>query len=512
MFPNYYLRSLLVVGALSLFAGGCAMPSLDQRSSSSVLPEEQASDTRLGIAIAPLLMAHPDTSGIHPLGNPLDAFAARMLLAKTADRTLDVQYYIWNNDITGTLMLNALEDAATRGVRVRLLLDDNGTAGLDDRLAALAAMPNIEVRLFNPFNVRKAKWLGFFTDFQRSNRRMHNKSFTADNRATIIGGRNIGDDYFGATSGALKADLDVLAVGAVVQDVSTEFDRYWASQSAYPVDLILTRKHPAPLTPFNPASDTKRDDYLAAVRNSTFVRDLFLGQLHMQWAPTKMVSDDPAKGLKSLDDEDLLIHALAEILGEPQRTLVLVSPYFVPTHTGVEAFSNLARQGVTVSILTNAMEATDVLPVHAGYVKHRKALLKAGINLYELRQLSGQPGRHSKAGLFGSSSTSLHAKTFAVDRTRVFIGSFNFDPRSMHLNTELGFIIESPELASEIEDQFYAEVPLAAYQVTLSPHGKLQWIERHAGEEIIHTSEPDTTLIKRVMLWILSILPIDWLL
>ncbi|WP_220463540.1 phospholipase D family protein [Sediminihaliea albiluteola] len=512
-----FLRSLLIVGSLCIFASGCALPSLDQRSASSALPEAEASNTLLGLAIAPQLAKQQGKSGTYPLGNPLNAFAARMLLAKTAERTLDIQYYIWTKDVTGRLLLEALREAAARGVRVRLLLDDNGTAGLDKELAALAAIPNFEIRLFNPFILRQAKWLGFITDFERSNRRMHNKSFTADNRATIIGGRNIGDDYFGATSGALKADLDALLVGPVVQDVSEDFDRYWTSQSAYPVELIVRPHRPdsvdiTPLTPLSTASTAERDNYLTAVSNSTFVRDLLQGQLPMVWAPAKMISDDPAKGLSRVEEEELLIHAMAEVIGQPQHSLVLVSPYFVPTEAGVKAFSRLARQGLSVSILTNAMEATDVLPVHAGYAKHRKALLKAGIRLYELRQLAGHSGRHSKACPFGSSSSSLHAKTFAVDRSRIFIGSFNFDPRSMHLNTELGFVIESPEIASELEDQFKAEVLHSAYQVSLNEAGKLQWIDRHSGEEIIYSTEPGSTAVKRAALWLLSKLPIEWML
>ncbi|HWL28523.1 MAG TPA: phospholipase D-like domain-containing protein, partial [Burkholderiaceae bacterium] len=232
------VRSWFVL-LLVLLLHGCALPSLEGRTVSTALSLSEARATALGRAIAPAVLAHPGRSGIHSLSDPHEAFAVRARLARAAEKTLDVQYYIWHDDTTGRLMLEELRMAADRGVRVRLLLDDNGITGLDARLAALDTHPNIEIRLFNPFVVRSPKFIGYLTDFDRANRRMHNKSFTADNQATIIGGRNIGDEYFGATDGVLFADLDVLAVGAVVDDVSADFDRYWASESSYPARLIL---------------------------------------------------------------------------------------------------------------------------------------------------------------------------------------------------------------------------------------------------------------------------------
>ena len=508
--------TLLSIGTLSLW-GPYMLPDLNKRSVSTALSKEDARATRLGLAIAKQLVNPPDQSGIHPLGNPREAFAARMLLIRAAERTLDVQYYIWNGDVTGTLLLNALSEAAARGVRVRLLLDDTGTVGLDAELAALSAQPNCEVRLFNPFLPRKAKWLGYLTNFKRANRRMHNKCFTADNSATIIGGRNVGDEYFGATAGILKQDLDVLALGPVVRNVSADFDRYWASQSAFPIDQLLSTKqdkntNTRATSKQDPANNAQREPYLQAVRNTTFVRDLLAGSLPLEWAKTRMISDDPAKGIGQAATEDLLIFQLDEVLGHPQRSIVLVSPYFVPTRDGVNAFVAMTRRGITVRILTNALEATDVLPVHAGYAKYRKELLRAGIELYEMRRLSPLAEQHKSVGPFGSSASSLHAKTIAVDHERVFIGSFNFDPRSMHLNTELGFVIESPVLAKQTEDEFTNRTPTTAYAVKLNKRGKLNWIEQRGEEEIRHSKEPGATRGKRIALRILTVLPIEWLL
>ncbi len=510
---NAFLGLILIFLALLLTGGvigKCvSLPSLDGRTISAA--PAGTDDTRLGRAIAPRSAAHPGQSGVYPLLDSLDAFAARVTLARAADRTLDVQYYIWHDDISGRLLFEAIHEAAGRGVRVRLLLDDANTAGLDLTLAALDAHPNIEVRLFNPFAIRKPRWIGYLTDFPRLNRRMHNKSFTADNRAAIIGGRNIGDEYFDAAPNVAFVDLDVLAVGPAVAEVSRQFDRYWASASAYPVDRLLPAADPArlsalaskmPLVVRDPASRA----YLDAVRESTFVRDLLESDLPFKWASTRMVSDDPAKGLGRNDDAALLAQQLERIIGRPRKSLDLVSAYFVPTETGVEAFTALARNGVKVRILTNSLEATDVAIVHAGYAKWRKTLLKAGITLYEL-QRRPQDARKGKHGTpFGKSASSLHAKTFSVDRSRIFVGSFNFDPRSARLNTELGFVIESPAMAKEIEDAFDNRIPAGAYEVRLSDTGDLVWIERRGGKE------PGTSIWKRAGIGFASLLPIEWLL
>lgn len=506
------MLALLAAGLI----GGCStLPSLDGRSMSTALRDTD--DTRLGRAIAPQVAAHPGTSGVYPLVDSRDAFAARMLLARAAERSLDVQYYIWHQDLSGTLLFEALHAAAERGVRVRLLLDDNNTAGLDTTIAALDAHPNIEVRLFNPFAIRSPRWIGYLTDFSRLNRRMHNKSFTADNQATIIGGRNIGDEYFGATEGTVFVDLDVLAVGPVVTEVSRDFDRYWASASSYPVDRVLAPADPTRLSALaSRASLLERDPaaraYVDAVRESPFVHELVDGRLPFEWAPTRMVSDDPAKGLGLNDSAAMLPHHLSSIIGEPTTNVELVSAYFVPMRTGVETLSALARNGVKIRILTNALEATDVALVHAGYAKRRKALLEAGITLYELQRLSPNAKRNRRAGRFGSSGASLHAKTFSVDRSRVFIGSFNFDPRSARLNTELGFVIESPVLAKRIEEAFESRIPDEAYEVRLSDTGDLYWIERRDGTPRRHETEPGTGAWKRAGLWLVSLLPIEWLL
>lgn len=506
-------RCLAVAVLCAAALGGCALPPLENRQPSFALSAEESRATALGKAIAPQTDAHPGLSGIHTLADPHDAFAARMLLIRAAQRTLDVQYYIWRNDMTGTLLLEALYDAAERGVRVRLLLDDNGTSGLDGVLAALDTHPGIEVRLFNPFVLRKPKVLGYLTDFSRLNRRMHNKSLTADNQATIIGGRNVGDEYFGATDGVLFADLDVLVVGKVVADVSEDFDRYWASGSSYPAALVLPAAAPGRLDELHASASTvERDpaaaEYMRALGGLAFIRQLLAGELPLEWAMTRMVSDDPAKGLGQAPPETMLPHQMDEILGQPRSQLDLVSPYFVPTATGTRALVGMVERGVRVRVLTNALEATDVAVVHSGYAKRRKDLLRGGVELYEMRSRAAK-GKRPDLGPFGSSGSSLHAKTFAVDRKRVFVGSFNFDPRSARLNTELGFIIDSPTLAQQVTQAFDRDIPEVSYRVGLGEDGRLYWIAQEDGEEVRHDTEPGTSWWQRMSVRFLLLLPIE---
>lgn len=515
------LLGLVVVRAIVRQAK--RLPSLDNRNHATCLAGTD--DTPLGQTVGASAAApHPGCSGVHPLKRDLDAFAARAMLARTATRSIDAQYYIWHDDLTGMLLFNELRAAAERGVRVRLLLDDNNTSGLDPILAALDSHPNIAVRLFNPFVIRKPRLLGFLTDFARLNRRMHNKSFTADNQATIIGGRNIGDEYFGAGEGAFFVDLDVLAVGPVVSAVSEDFDRYWMSGSSYPAARLL-----APVSPhrlgeieanLSSAAGSRRGRaYVEAIQDLPLSRQLREGRVPFEWAPVMMISDDSAKGLGRVPLDDLLFSKLAASFGKPEHLLELVSAYFVPGKAGTRALAEMAAGDVKVTILTNSLEATDVPIVHAGYARRRKPLLGAGVRIFELRgpDAAARPSREITGGRsagsrLGSVGSALHAKTFAVDRKRVFVGSFNFDPRSANLNTELGFVIENAGLAERIHVAFERLAPDRTYEVRLSPSGRLYWLERRNGTEVRHDKEPGTTGWQRSKVAVMSHLPIEWLL
>jgi putative cardiolipin synthase len=504
--------------ALAALLAGCAsLPSLEGRTASSALAD--TSETRLACALAADVAAHPGQTGIHPLPTGSDAFATRVLLAAAAERSIDAQYYIWHGDQVGYLMFEALWRAAERGVRVRLLLDDLNTGGLDATLAALAAHPNIEVRLYNPVVQRDARLLNFVTDFTRVNRRMHNKSFTVDNQVAVVGGRNIGNEYFGAGSGVLFSDLDVVATGAAVRDVSKEFDLYWNSPSAYPAALFVGTAGPEGKAALEARFAATRADpesiaYLDAVRATPIVREILERNVALEWANVEVVHDDPAKTLETTASRDVLLFPeLVAAMGRPQQSLDLVSPYFVPGDGGTAALVSLAQRGVRVRVLTNSLAATDASVVHAGYGKRRRDLLAAGVQLYELKPTAMQEREKSSTLPPSGSASALHAKSFAVDGRRIFVGSFNFDQRSAHLNTEMGFVIESPALAQALATAFDVDAPRVAYEVRLAPDGRdLEWIERTATGETRYDVEPETSWATRSKVELLSILPIEWLL
>ena len=517
-------REATTVLLVTLFVAGCAsLPSLEGRTASTAVTE--TADTPLGKYVR---QVSPDAekSGIYALSSPEEAFAARALLARAAQRSLDVQYYIWHGDTTGYLLFEECWNAAERGVRVRLLLDDNNTAGLDPTIAALDSHASIEVRLFNPFANRGMRMLGYVTDFSRLNRRMHNKSFTADAQITIVGGRNIGDEYFALGEGMVFADLDVIAAGRVARDVADAFDLYWNSDSAYPAESIVGKAAAGAVPDLKSKFTATRSspeaaEYLDALKRTRLIDALLANTLELDWAPTHLVYDEPEKVLGDVPRSDLLFDRLVQVLGRPEREVDLISPYFVPGEEGTKALSALPERGVKLRVLTNSLAATDVGAVHAGYAKRREDLLRSGARIYELKpdplesatreksESKGIGGSGSSGG--GSSGSSLHAKTFSIDRDRVFVGSFNFDPRSHKLNTELGVVIESPKLAAEVSNTLDRDLDQAAYEVVIKGSG-LEWVERTGQGEIRYDKEPKTTFWQRFGVGFMSILPIDWLL
>ncbi|ECW3976983.1 phospholipase D family protein [Salmonella enterica] len=481
-------------------------------SKATTLPDK----TRLERAVEPLCARHPGECGILALDNSLDAFAARYRLTEMAARTLDVQYYIWEDDMSGRLLFSVLLSAAKRGVHVRLLLDDNNTPGLDDTLRLLDSHPNIEVRLFNPFSFRTLRALGYLTDFARLNRRMHNKSYTADGVVTLVGGRNIGDAYFGAGEEPLFSDLDVMATGPVVNDVANDFERYWRCSSVSTLQQVLslseqelTQRIELPESWYN---DEITRRYLHKLETSQFMADLDRGTLPLIWAKTRLLSDDPSKGEGKAQRHSLLPQRLFDVMGSPTERIDIISAYFVPTRAGVAQLLNLVRKGVKIAILTNSLAANDVAVVHAGYARWRKKLLRYGVELYELKPTREHETAVHDRGLTGNSGSSLHAKTFSIDGSKVFIGSLNFDPRSTLLNTEMGFVIESETLATLIHKRFTQSQRDAAWQLRLDRWGRINWIDRQQEEEKVLKKEPATRFWQRVLVRLAAILPVEWLL
>jgi len=430
LFRYALLATVVLVCAILVARLVFPAPSSESRKRTTALPP--AEHGALAEVLNQRLDRHEGLTGILPLRNGLDAFVSRISLANAAVSSIDVHYYIWRTDMTGHLLLKALHRAADRGVRVRLLLDDNGIEGLDDVLATLDDHPNIEVRLYNPFPLRRFKRLFFAFDFFRLNHRMHNKAFTVDGLASILGGRNVGDEYFGTGTTPMQIDLDVLAVGDVVPRISADFDRYRNSAAVHPAAQILGNASTggsvgAALEVFE--TEPEFEKYRAVLEDPDVVASLAQGKPALEWANAVLVSDDPVIGFDTVAHADLFVTRLLDAVGPIRERFDGVTPYFVPGEAGVKAFAALQDNGVSVRMLTNSLEATNMLPVHAGYAKRREDLLRAGVGMFELRALPGGPSSLDILGPLGSSGSHLHAKTFAVDGNRIFVGSFNFDPR-----------------------------------------------------------------------------------
>ena len=526
---KYYQGSFQIVfrkphvsflGILGMFLiSGCAtLPKDFERPASYAYTE--TSDTRLAKMRSEERVASLVKSGVLLLGNGLDAFVARAVLAAAADRSIDVQYYLFHNDLVGKLMVDQLLKAADRGVRVRLLVDDMDMGGRDLGAAALDSHPNIEVRFFNPFTRNTDRMLQFITRYGSVTRRMHNKSFTVDNEATILGGRNIGNEYFDAHPDLAFSDLDVLAIGPVVKEVSACFDLYWNSELSFPA-LVLKGDSPTPeeiaqkrqaLSKFITAQ--KDSAYLKALRNSNLASQLRRNQVRFEWGEGKVVYDFPEKLLHDESRTDLhLSTQLSPYIDQINEELIIFSPYFVPGNEGVAALKAFRERGVRVRILTNSLASNDVAIVHSGYAKYRKALLRAGIELYELNKKIGKKEKKEKKGPHGSSKASLHAKSFVFDREQVFIGSLNLDPIAIYNNTEIGMVITQETIARGMGEWFDQNIDKLAFRLELvddgTGHEQILWHGLESGKEITFTKEPYTGLWTRFGIGFLKIFPID---
>ncbi len=476
-----------------------------------------ADATPLDRLIQPLLDAHPPgSSAAALLDEAVPAFIVRARSARAAERSLDVQYYIWRHDTTGRLLENELMAAADRGVRVRLLIDDMNVAGHDDELLAMDAHPNVEVRLFNPGRnrgggLRRALEMGLrFIGF---NRRMHNKAWIADNRAAIVGGRNIGDEYFGASADTNFRDTDLLLIGPAVAETSAIFDRFWNASEVIPLGALHEKGPRWAPTEFAARrrqwlADAEATPWARALAShEAFVDQLVHGTLTLHWSKHIHVLSDPPQKAAALasrrDRAGWLLYDISALLFSAKHQSWLISPYFVPGESGTMLLVGQARRGMKVRVLTNSLAANDVPMVHAGYAAYRQRLLRQGVELYELK-----PGRAGTSReLIGSSGASLHSKAFVVDGERGFVGSFNLDPRSAQLNTEMGVIFDSPGLAAELTTFFeHSVMPDKAWRVGLDADGELRWHGEHGRT---WDKEPETGSGLRLLVWLIHWLPIE---
>jgi putative cardiolipin synthase len=498
---------------LLLGASGCATIDLEYPRSESFAYTD-TDDTLIGRRLAGLTADNPDTAGFFLLGDGIDALGARLLMAEHAERSIDLQYYLLTDDLVGRAVVRALLRAGDRGVRVRFLLDDIQTQGYDAGLAALDAHPNIEVRIFNPFAGRSTRVGDAVFDFARINRRMHNKSFTVDNQITIVGGRNIAAEYFAARHDVNFADLDVLGIGPVVTDVSHMFDLYWNSAGALPVPAFA-RMPDDPKQALAGLRDILEADfevllqtpYAEAVKLklSAFVENG--GPVDYIWAPYRLIYDSPDKAdVAKKAEADSIMEPLADTVKNAREELVVISPYFVPLKSGIEALVRLEERGVDVIVVTNSLAANNHSIVHSGYAPARKPLLEHGVELYEYKHLASVAGV-DRGGPHAPIAT-LHTKAFMVDREEIFIGSFNWDPRSAHINTELGVIIESAELGETVHAGLIHALRENTYEVVLTEDGRLAWLD-HAGDGVVqYDTEPGTSFWRRLGVSLMRLLPI----
>lgn len=514
-----HLRALI---ALLLFVStACVHARLDGSTEPSRAFDEpeRRSDAERYLSLSE---GHPGDTALILLGNGLDAFAARVHLVDRAEFAVDAQYYIFHDDLTGRYLLHRLLCAADRGVRVRLLLDDLGSDGIDDLIARANVHPNLEVRLFNPRARGSWTWMAKTLDTLarpgRINRRMHNKLLSGDGVAAIVGGRNIGDEYFDASGGVNFGDLDVLAIGPAVRDAGESFDLYWNSSFTQRLDgWAPFDRDAAELAELRAeleadADRARESAYASRLDGAEYVDQARRGEVPLVWAPTEVVADLPWKIVARGDEviDATLIHRVRDVLPPATHDLLIVSPYFIPRRSGVEQLCARVDDGVRVRVLTNSLAATDVPIVHAGYKQYREGLLEGGVELYELMPVAGSALEGREKGVFGSKSASLHAKTYVIDERWIFVGSMNLDPRSVELNTELGFVVDSPAMAaSVIAGVERAMQPDSSWRVTLNDEGWPRWNGARDGESVVLATEPDSSWWTRFSLFWLGALPIE---
>ena len=469
-------------------------------------------DTAIAVACRNWLAAQPGKAGVFRLQLGLDALGARVGLIEAAERSIDIQSYLLRDDLSGNLITMRLLEAANRGVRVRLLMDDALTEQIDGGLLAVNDHPNIEVRVFNPFPRRRSRIVSFIANFNILNRRMHNKSFTVDNHVTIVGGRNLADEYFRIGGQGEYLDEDLLAIGDPVDQVADGFDAYWNTAEAIPVSVF--NPFVAHLSVAETAAEGRRflaryadSPYLKHV-NTTIVDQLLQASLPLIAADVRVIQDPPTRvrhGVKRKVSETTA--CLQQMVSAANSEVVLVSPYFVPQKQGVDFLAALVRKGVRVIVITNSLASTNHVSVHAVYERYRKPLLRQGVELYELRPEVRRTAEESAVS--GETKLTLHSKVAVVDGETVFVGSFNLDPRSLYINTEMGLVVASGELATSMASGILEVLPDTAYKLSLRRNGGLQWTYRSAGVQHSSASEPQVSAWRRFKTRLLSYLPIE---
>ncbi|SDY52660.1 phospholipase D family protein [Acinetobacter kyonggiensis] len=487
--------------------------------------DTETEQTSLAKIVEPLREQNPNLTGYHILYDPLEALAARIHLIDKAEKTLDLQYYIWDNDRIGSLALYSIIKAADRGVKVRLLMDDNNAKKMEGIYLALDQHQNIDVKLYNPYRFRHYRAMDMVLDLKRINRRMHNKSFIADNQISLIGGRNMSNQYYNVSDNYQFSDVDVMLVGSASDEIIHSFDEYWNDEYAFPVKQIVNSRHYAlrfeslkqQLNTYY--QEITVQNYLDLATRSHNVEKWLNNSIQFDWVKAEVVHDSPSKIKSKAKKEQYLNFQLINHLENPEHSVDIVSAYFVPEKKGEKMLSDLAQSNIQVRVLTNSFKANDVAVVHAFYAKYRKDLLKNKVELYEflsapeaenLNANTEEIAEKTKVSLKGLSRSSLHAKLMAIDQKQVFIGSFNFDPRSAYLNTEIGVLLNSPNLAKAIHETMDENLSKYAYKLVLDANQNINWkIKKHNGDIKIYHKEPKMKWWQKAGVKIISWLPIE---
>jgi len=504
------LKYLMVPMVLfvTLLVTGCATVSFDQPK-----PYSQAitdfEDTALGRYAAFKVEEYEGLSGFYPLDRGLDALGMRLHLAETAEKSLDLQYFLIKNDTAGAVIANALLKAADRGVRIRFLLDDIFTTVPDDGFLLINQHPNIEVRIFNPIARSGISTLNFVWHFKQANRRMHNKSFTADNVVSIVGGRNIADEYFQLKSDIEFVDFDILAVGPIVNEISHSFDEYWNHSRAVPIEQFIDVRKSDDLETVRQEIAEEFDEIYDTVYekayNSQLIKNFIDGSQPLYAAPARVIADSPDKLVNEVNETHMrLISDLADITRQAEKEVVFISPYYIPREGGVRFARELVDSGVRVVILTNSLASNNHVPVHSGYARYRRDVIDTGAELYEIR---ANAARELSYGQDGPEHLTLHTKAVLIDRKKIFVGSLNLDPRSIELNAEMGILIESEAMVAEMMADSDEDLSARAYRVLVNDKGKLEWHCRIDGKEVVETKEPLTSGWLRFKAWFMKIAP-----
>ncbi|VVP18765.1 Cardiolipin synthase C [Pseudomonas fluorescens] len=480
------MSRFIPVMLLALLLAGCATTRLPHEFSEAIA----ASDSAFGRSIQAQATTHEGRSGFRLLPNSSEAFRARAELIRNAQKSVDLQYYIVHNGLSTRALVREMLLAADRGVRIRILLDDTASDGQVEVIATLAVHPNIHIRVFNPLHLGRSttvtRTMGRLLDLSQQHRRMHNKLWLADNSAAIVGGRNLGDEYFDAKPDLNFTDMDLLCIGPVAEQLGHSFDQYWNSALSQPIsdfvldkptaeDLLQSRQRLEQSLQSARIESKALYDHLMTYRTQpqleTWRKQLIWAHNKAMWdAPSKVLADgEPARAL-------LMATQLRPELDSVNNELIMISAYFVPQKPGMDYLLGRADAGVDVRLLTNSLEATDVPAVHGGYAPYRKTLLEHGVKLYELRRQPDDPGRSSSFGFSGGSDSSLHTKAMILDKQKVFVGSFNFDPRSVFWNTEVGVLVDSPELAGQVRQlALEGMAPAMSYQARME-NGEVVWL------------------------------------